>query len=101
MKECKRKSRSYDLFGGLPGGSEGKDSVCRLETRVRCLGQEDPLEKEMTIHSSNSCLENPMHRRALEGLQSTGGRAKSPEGRDKEQTDCILVGFGHTAPPVG
>ena len=55
----------------------------------------------MATHSSNSCLENPMHRRALEGLQTTGGRAKSPEGRDKEQTDCILVGFGHTAPPVG
>ena len=29
------------------------------ETRVRFLGWEDPLEKEMAIHSS-SCLENPM-----------------------------------------
>ena len=30
------------------------------ETQVRSLGQEDPLEKEMAPHSSNSCLENPM-----------------------------------------
>ena len=29
------------------------------ETRVRSLGWEDPLEKEMATHSS-SCLENPM-----------------------------------------
>ena len=31
------------------------------ETRVRVLGQEDPLEKEMAIHS---CLENPRDRGA-------------------------------------
>ena len=30
------------------------------ETRVRSLGREDPLEKEMAIHSSNSRLGNPM-----------------------------------------
>ena len=30
------------------------------KTRVRSLGREDPLEKEMATHSSNSCLENPM-----------------------------------------
>ena len=29
-------------------------------TWVRSLGQEDPLEKEMAIHSSTYCLENPM-----------------------------------------
>ena len=27
------------------------------ETWVRSLGREDPLEKEMATHSSNSCLE--------------------------------------------
>ena len=30
------------------------------ETRVRFVGWEDPLEKEMAPHSSYSCLENPM-----------------------------------------
>ena len=33
------------------------------ETWVQFLGQEDPLEKEMTTHSF-SCLENPMDRGA-------------------------------------
>ena len=34
------------------------------ETQVRSLGREDPLEKEMAIHSSTR-LENPMDRRAI------------------------------------
>ena len=34
------------------------------ETWIRSLGQEDPLEKEMATHSSNSCLENPVDRGA-------------------------------------
>ena len=34
------------------------------ETQVRSLGREDPLEKEMVTHSSNSCLENSMDRGA-------------------------------------
>ena len=36
------------------------------ETLVWCLSQEDPLEKEMTTHSS--CLENPMDRGALQAM---------------------------------
>ena len=34
------------------------------ETWVQSLGQEDPLEKEMATHSTNSCLEHPMDRGA-------------------------------------
>ena len=34
------------------------------ETWVRALGWEDPLEKEMAIHSSTICLENPTDRGA-------------------------------------
>ena len=37
---------------GFPGGSESKESACNAETWVRSLGWEDPLEKEMAIHSS-------------------------------------------------
>ena len=33
----------------------------RLETRVRCLGQEDPLKEGMATHSSYSCLVNPRY----------------------------------------
>ena len=39
------------LFGGFPGGSDCQESAC-LENWVQSLGQEDPLEKEMAIHSS-------------------------------------------------
>ena len=34
------------LIWGFPGGSDGKASAM-LETPVRSLGREDPLEKEM------------------------------------------------------
>ena len=40
---------------GFPGGTSGKEPACMEETqktRVWFLGQEDPLEKEMAIHSS-------------------------------------------------
>ena len=37
---------------GFSGGSEVKNLPVMQETRVRSLGQEDPLEKAMTIHSS-------------------------------------------------
>ena len=30
----------------------GKESACNVETQVRFLGQEDPLEKRMATHSS-------------------------------------------------
>ena len=37
----------------LPDGSDVKESVCNArETQIEFLGQEDPLEKGMAIHSS-------------------------------------------------
>jgi len=39
------------LYLGFPGGSAGKESAAMLETWVRSLGWEDPLEKEKAIHS--------------------------------------------------
>ena len=41
-----------------------KDLHAVLETWVRFLGQEDPLEKEMAYPLQFSCLENPMGRGA-------------------------------------
>ena len=38
--------------GGFPGGSAVKNPSVMQETRVRSLGWEDPLEKEMATHSS-------------------------------------------------
>ena len=37
---------------GFPHGSDGKVSACNAGDGVQFLGREDPLEKEMTIHSS-------------------------------------------------
>ena len=44
--------------GGFPGGSDGKVSAMQ-ETRVRSLGQEDPLEKEMAAHFSTLAWKIP------------------------------------------
>ena len=43
-----------------------------LETWVRSLDQEDPLEEEMATHSSISCLENPHGQRSLMGYHPGG-----------------------------
>ena len=37
---------------GFPGGSVLKNTAAKQVTWVQSLGQEDPLEKEMAIHSS-------------------------------------------------
>ena len=44
---------------GLPGGSVVKNLPATQETRVPCLGQEDPLEKGMATHSSILTWEIP------------------------------------------
>ena len=36
----------------FPGGSDGKESVCNAGDQVLIPGLEDPLEKEMSNHSS-------------------------------------------------
>ena len=37
-----------------------KNPPAMQETHVRSLGQEDPLEKGMAVHSQYSCLKNPV-----------------------------------------
>ena len=58
---------------GFPGGSVGKDPSAKQETRVPSLGQEDPLEKEMTTHSSVLAWRIPWTEEPG-GLQSTGSQ---------------------------
>jgi len=43
----------------FPGGSDGKASVYNAGDPGRSLGQEDPLEKEMAIHSSTIAWKIP------------------------------------------
>ena len=49
---------------GFPSGSAVKNLPAMQETQVRSLGQEDPLEKEMTTHSSILAWKIPMDRGA-------------------------------------
>ena len=57
IKEIKpanlRVNQPWILFGrGFSGGSVVKHLPAKQESRVRSLGQEDPLKKEMATHSS-------------------------------------------------
>ena len=56
---------------GSPGGSDCEASACSQETRVRSLGQEDLLEKEMATHSSTLAWRIPWMEEPG-GLQSVG-----------------------------
>ena len=61
---------------GLPGGSEVKNLPAMQETQetqVWSLGQEEPLEKEMAIHSSILAWEIPWTEEPG-GLQSIGSQ---------------------------
>ena len=57
----------------FPGGSDGKESACSARDPASILGQEDPLEKGMAIHSSILAWESPWTEE-LCGLQSMGSQ---------------------------
>ena len=56
---------------GSPGSSDGKASAYNAGDRVRSLGWEDPLEKEMATHSSIHAWKIPWTKEPG-GLQSMG-----------------------------
>ena len=64
-----RLSSSSSPFRCLPGGSDGKASACNERDQV----QEDPLEKEMAIHSSTLSWKIPWTEEPG-GLQSMGSQ---------------------------
>ena len=55
----------------IPGGSDGKETVCSVGDLVRSLSQEDSLEKEMATHSSILAWKIPWTEEPG-GLQSMG-----------------------------
>ena len=59
----------------MPGGSDGNESACNVETKVQSLGQEDPLEKEMATHSSTLAWDIPCSEEPG-GLQSMGSQKR-------------------------
>ena len=50
---------NINISRGFPGGSAVKNLPAMQETRVSSLGQEDPLEEGMAIHSSILAGESP------------------------------------------
>ena len=62
----------WDFPGGLDGKAVKRLSTMR-ETWVRSLGEEDPLEKEMAIHSSTIAWKIPWTERPGR-LQSMGSQ---------------------------
>ena len=58
---------------GFPHGPNGKESASMWEIQVQSLGQEDPLEKEMAIHSSILAWRIPWTEDPV-GLQSMGSQ---------------------------
>ena len=73
--------------GGFPGSSVIKNPPPKQETRVRSLVQEDPLEKEMGIHSSILAWKIPWTEKSG-GLQSTGSQRV---GHDRETSFSLSL----------
>ena len=74
-------------FSSFPGGSEVKRLPAVRETRVRFLGPEDPLEKEMSNHCSTLAWKSH-RRRSLVGC--------SPWGRKESDTTEQLHVYFHS-----
>ena len=62
-----------------------KNQPAMRETWVQSLGWEDPLEKGMATHSSNSCLENPHGQRSLVGYSPWGHKESDTTERPSTQ----------------
>ena len=56
---CYTLGKNVSRFGGFPGASVIKNPPAMQEMKVQSPGQEDPLEKEMAIHSSILAWEIP------------------------------------------
>ena len=61
------------------------------ETQVRCLGQEDPLEKEMATHSSTLAWRTPRTEEPG-GLQSMGSQRAGHDlaTEQQQQIACVI-----------
>ena len=70
-------------------------SMQETQNMVLTLNQEDPLEKEMATHSSNSCLEDSMGKGAW--WPTVHGAAKSPTQLSIcTHTHCTAKWLGYT-----
>ena len=70
-------TRYYYSILGFPSGSDGKESTCNVGDLGSIPGWEDPLEKEMAIHSSNLAWRIPMDRGAWQAIVHGITKSKS------------------------
>ena len=80
-------------YWGFPGGSMVKNVPLMQETQVRSLGQEHPLEKEMTIHSSILAWKTPWTEEPS-GLESMGSQRVRHDSVTKQQQTTVLLPLG-------
>ena len=84
-------------FSVFPGGWVIKNLPAMQETRVRSLGQEDPMEEDMATHSSILAWGNPMDSGAW--WATVHGVAKSwAQLRTKQQRDTLTWFLRHLRP---
>ena len=75
---------------GFPGGSDGKESVCKSEEPVSISGSgRSPGEEKSNPHQY-SCLKNPMIRGAWQAT------VHSPTGRESDTTEQLTHTHTHT-----
>ena len=74
----------YSLLWGFPGSSIVKNLPAMSQMQVGSLGQEDPLEKEMAMHSNILAWEMPWTEEPG-GLQSMGWQRTGHNLRTKQQ----------------
>ena len=74
------------------GGASGKEPACRRrhETRVQSLGRKDPLEEEMTTHSSIHSWRIPW--------TEEPGRLQSVESQESDTTQQLNTHRSRTKP---
>ena len=76
---------------GVPGGPMAKTPSAMQETRLRSLGWQDPLEKEMATHSSILAWRIPWTEEPG-GLQSTGLQKSQAWLATKQGTNRLYFG---------
>ena len=90
---AKKQMLSPDVQQGFPPGSVVKNRPAKQETRVRFLGWEDPLEKEMATHSSILAWEIPWAEETG-GLPSMGSQRVRHDLMTKQQQNLIIRTLG-------
>ena len=87
---------------GFPGGSEVKNLPTNAEgkdTRVQSLGKEDPLEEEMTTHSSILAWKSPWTKKP--GVLQSMGSQRVGHNWAHAHTIKENIATNYTPPSVG